>query len=187
MLINRKSLGILGIGILLTTATVGVFMSQRSASQASPARVYSVKFVCGVQPIVTTPGEPPVKPGNYATDINIHNFKNSTTSVKITKKTIVLVRGTTVRREPTVTAPAGITESVSLPTRNATMDDCNKIAQLAGIPLATPQTLFIGFLQIDSSDEVAVTAVYTAEVPGPVGAAPTGISQSVERIEGEIP
>ena len=41
---------------------------------------YAVKFVCGMQPPLQTAtgqpglGEPVVKPGNYATEINIHNF-----------------------------------------------------------------------------------------------------------------
>src|SRR5512139_3651184 len=36
---------------------------------------YAAKFVCGLQaPLAQgAPGEPVVKPGNYATDINIHN------------------------------------------------------------------------------------------------------------------
>ncbi len=40
---------------------------------------YSVKFVCGRQQPIDIPGtnaggEPPVNPGNYATEINIHNY-----------------------------------------------------------------------------------------------------------------
>jgi hypothetical protein len=184
MLLNRRSLSLLGIGLLLAAGTVGIFMTQQSTSQVTFNRIFSVKFVCGVQPNITTPGEPPVKPANYATDINIHNYKNVTVSIR--KRVIVLVNKDEVRREPIVTAPIG-SESVNLPSKNATMDDCNKIAQLANIPLSNPQTLFIGFLQIESSADLNVTSVYTAKVPGATTAAPTGISQSVEIIPGKIP
>ena len=82
------------VPVLLIAAVVGVLLL-RSNAAASPlaatdARVaqqaiagtyrwsYSVKFVCGYQPeMKIDPGvafrEPVVKPGNYATDININN------------------------------------------------------------------------------------------------------------------
>src|SRR5215831_4158638 len=46
--------------------------------------VYSVKFICGDQsaiPNLRPPSEPPVKPGNYATAINIHNYHLDQTAV----------------------------------------------------------------------------------------------------------
>src|SRR5260370_16896972 len=53
--------------------------------------VYSVKFVCGLQlpiPGQVPPSEPPVKPGNYATAVNIHNFHNAQ-SATIAKKPVI--------------------------------------------------------------------------------------------------
>jgi hypothetical protein len=53
---------------------------------------YSVKFVCGYQPPLLSGaavGESVVKPGNYATDINIHNYNFKSTTIK--KFVIVLV------------------------------------------------------------------------------------------------
>lgn len=48
----------------------------QGSQTVTPASVYSVKFVCGFSssPVGPFPSEPPVKPGNYATAINIHNF-----------------------------------------------------------------------------------------------------------------
>src|SRR5712692_4278018 len=53
--------------------------------------IYSVKFVCGLQPPVQPPQtqfEPPVKPGNYATAVNVHNYHPSQT-VPLAKKAVV--------------------------------------------------------------------------------------------------
>ena len=67
--------------IWLIAASIAVF----AAVQCAPARaqncsvgrlpcVYSIKFICGDQsanPNLQLPSEPPVKPGNYATAVNI--------------------------------------------------------------------------------------------------------------------
>ena len=49
----------------------------QTCSVSGPPCVYSVKFICGdesANPNLHPPSEPPLKPGNYATSINIHNF-----------------------------------------------------------------------------------------------------------------
>src|SRR6516225_7688711 len=49
----------------------------QTCSAAGPPCVYSIKFICGDQapvPNLRPPSESPVKPGNYATAVNIHNF-----------------------------------------------------------------------------------------------------------------
>ena len=49
----------------------------QTCSAAGPPCIYSIKFICGDQapvPNLRPPSEPPVKPGNYAAAINIHNF-----------------------------------------------------------------------------------------------------------------
>ena len=49
----------------------------QTCSAVGPPCIYSIKFICGDQPAIPSlkpPSEPPVKPGNYATAINIHNF-----------------------------------------------------------------------------------------------------------------
>src|SRR5262245_57559729 len=92
-----------------------VFMGAQAAS-AKYLYSYAVKFVCGYNNnnlgYVTGPwpwswnraGEPSVKFGNYATEINIYNFNVDTTQPTdaiIGKDVILLVdRGVPVGREP---------------------------------------------------------------------------------------
>src|SRR5712691_5839114 len=104
-------------GIVLIVAAV-VLLSGHTATAQAPGGQghffwsYATKFVCGTEPPnpAGTVGEPPVKPGNYATDINIHNpnYKDGV----LFKKMIILVgdngtaaNGPFVRREPEVTGP----------------------------------------------------------------------------------
>lgn len=56
------------VGVSIGLLTIG-----NASAQSSPS-IYAVKFVCGKQaPInsLTPPAEPPVKPGNYATKVNV--------------------------------------------------------------------------------------------------------------------
>ncbi len=120
---------------------------------------YSVKFVCGVQP--DCPCEcAPVRPGIYATEINIHNFHDR--DVKVAKHVLpVVLAGAVAGREPR-TVERKASDSIVLPPHSATMDDCCRIAQmlLGAIP-SGPLPLTIGWLEILSPVELAVTAVYT--------------------------
>jgi len=52
-----------------------------------------------------------------------------------------------------------------LQSMQATMDDCNRIAELIyGVgAVPTPMPLLIGFLVLESNVDLSVTAVYTAE------------------------
>ncbi len=149
---------------------------------------YSVKFVCGFQPQQPSPGqtpyEPVVKPGNYATDINIHNYNYR--EVPVRKKAIVLVEGNKVLREPESAGPAK-PDQILLRPDFATMDDCLRIWQLLHpgvVPPAVPP-LLIGYLVILSPLDLDVDAVYTAEVPGGPNSQQMGISEDVERIPGK--
>jgi hypothetical protein len=151
-------------------------------AQAASAKYlysYAVKFVCGYNPtnvgttttssgIVIQTGEPTVKFGNYATDINVFNFNvdpTVPTDAIIQKNVILLVdRGQPVGREPRV-AGTTVIDNITLTSQQATMDDCNRIGELlwgpAGIP--SPFPLTIGFLLIQSTVELDVTAVYTSQ------------------------
>jgi hypothetical protein len=121
---------------------------------------YAVKFVCGVQ---TDCGCAcgPVRPGIYATEINILNPKCN--EAKIVKRFVPLVfAGAVTGREPAV-ATAKATETMFLPSGGATMDDCCRIAQvLYGAVPGTAMPLTIGYLEIISDQELHVTAFYTA-------------------------
>lgn len=136
--------------------------------------VYSVKFVCGTQPECPCDCSS-VRPGHYATEINIHNF--SAREVKIRKRVIpVVLASAPAGREPASAGPRA-SDSITLPPHTATMDDCCRLAELL---LGTGPTtaLNIGFLEITASAELAVTAVYTSS-----GLQSGGLSIDVQQVE----
>jgi hypothetical protein len=170
---------------------------------------YSVKFVCGynrsnvgVSVDGKVEGEPSVKFGNYATEINLswpEIYLTDQTNF-VFKHIIVLVdQGKPVGREPNVVPAKAYADSVQLRPLSGTMDDCNRIAELLWGAVPTPYPLTIGYLVITSTHELDVTAVYTAEVCSNWVADTTGtlqcldptgkqtgmgISEDVEKIEG---
>lgn len=157
---------------------------------------YAAKFVCGYQPpIPTQPGqtlrETVVKPGNYATDINIHNPHYR--PVRLDKKLIVMVQnGDPVANEPQSVQPRKVF-SMTLERDFATMDDCNnlwKLLDVTAVPAPPAPSLTVGYLVILSPLELDVDVVYTAEVNQKTAAGtpdgdPTGVSIDVERVTGK--
>jgi hypothetical protein len=121
---------------------------------------YSVKFVCGEQKDDCC-GCAPVRPGRYSTEINIHNPDGKDASVL--KRPIPLVlAGAATGRSPKVKGPAA-SELIRLPAHSATMDDCCRIVEmLLGASPSGSVPLTIGILEILSTVELSVTAVYTA-------------------------
>jgi hypothetical protein len=122
---------------------------------------YSVKFVCGLQEDCTCACAP-VRPGAYATEINIYNYHP--TEVRIRKLVVpVVFAGTVLGREPRF-AEAKAQDKIVLPPKTATMDDCCRIEGLlvGSTPPGAPLPLTIGFLEIVADRDVAVSAVYTA-------------------------
>jgi hypothetical protein len=157
----------LGILILVLGLTV------TSGAWAKEQYVYSVKFVCGYNPTNLgvsvdgkKEGEPSVKFGNYATEINLawpEIYLGSELNY-VFKSLIVLVdQGKPVGREPNVANGKVYIDSIRLPQMSGTMDDCNRIAELLWGAVPTPYPLTIGYLVITSVFELDVTAVYTAE------------------------
>lgn len=128
---------------------------------------YSIKFVCGTHKEGC--GCTPVRPGQYATQICIHNYSGA--MVEVRKRFIPLVlAGVAVGREPKV-ANMRAEDAIKLPPHTATMDDCCRITELLfGAPL---DSLTIGLLEITASRDISVTAIYT-----------TGTSLDVEPIAG---
>jgi hypothetical protein len=122
---------------------------------------YSVKFVCGVQEVCECSCTIGVRPGIYATEINIHNYHKET--VNIEKFLLpVVIAGAPKGREPRYVRARAVDRMV-MPGNSATMDDCCRIAEL--LLDSTPPSklpLTIGFLEIVSPVELNVTAVYTA-------------------------
>ena len=141
--------------------------------------LYSVKMVCGKQTETNCCCVGGVRPGVYATEVNIQNL--SLVETKIGKAVLPLINsGAVIAREPNVSDLATLrgrtTEVVTLPPLGATMDDCCRIAELLPPP-SGDTSLTIAILTILSFVELAVSAVYTAN---PLGG--DGISIDVEYI-----
>jgi hypothetical protein len=152
----------------------GVVVAKKSVRIKVPACErafsYSVKFLCGVAKNAGCDCAP-LRPGHYATEINIYNFQAR--EITIRKRFVpVILSGA-------VTGPRA-EETLVLPPRSATMDDCCRMAEMlfgGTPPSALPLT--VGFLEIVSPSELSVTAVYTVS-DGPAGR----VSIDVEQVEG---
>lgn len=167
MLNNVKTIGLLGAALGFLLGSGGGFAQPVMAQ--TPV-IFSVKFVCGSQTPSPNNPEPTVRPGSYATDINIHNY-HPQANVTLEKRVILLVRGNDgIGREPSVREPSN-PETIVLPAGRATMDDCPAIRRMAGLPPGN--TLIVGFLQIRSTNTLNVMGVYTVTPPSANG--PTSI------------
>jgi hypothetical protein len=120
---------------------------------------YVVKFVCGVNETATE-GCSPVRPGRYATEINLYNGHCSPATI-VKRVVPVVLRGEPIGREPRV-AKVMAEDRIQLPPNTATMDDCCRLAELLKQPVTLNGPLTIGFLEIESDAPLTVTAVYTA-------------------------
>jgi hypothetical protein len=123
---------------------------------------YSVKFVCGTQEAADgCCCLPAVRPGSYATEINIHNYHPYQWAWIEKHALPVVFAGMPQGREPR-TVGIKASDRLLLPPNSATMDDCCRIGELlyAAAPPAG-QPLNVGFLEIVSNVEIKVTAVYT--------------------------
>ena len=148
----------------LALAAAGWIMGRggTTSQSAGPGHLlYSVKFLCGLQTTSSTifspPQEPPVKPGNYATAINIHNFSDK--DVKLQKKAVIALP----EREPRGPISAFATDV--LRPDEAMEVDCTDIAGLFG-GLTLPGFIK-GFVEINSPVELSVIAVYSAQTCHP--------------------
>ena len=128
---------------------------------------YSVKIVCGKQTETNCCCVAGVRPGVYATEVNIQNLNLGT--AQVVKFVQPLINsGAVIAREPNVADPfalpgRAIAEAVRLPPLGATMDDCCRIAELLlGAPPSGETGLTIAILTIVSQFELSVSAVYTA-------------------------
>jgi hypothetical protein len=133
---------------------------------------YVAKFVCGVNEV---PDErcTPVRPGRYATEINIYNGYCSEAVIE-KRVTPVVLNGEAIGREPHFGKEMA-RDRIVLPPFTATMDDCCRLAELLKQKPVGPLT--IGFLEIVSTVPLTVTAVYTA-----TGLKDDAVSIDVEQI-----
>jgi hypothetical protein len=148
--------------------------------------VYSAKIVCGKQTDASCCCSAGVRPGVYATEVNIQNLNLVTATVL--KFVLPLINsGAIVAREPNVADPATAlrgrpVDVVKLPPLGATMDDCCRISELLlGAAPSGEAPLTIAILTIVSQFELAVSVVYTAN---PLSG--DGISIDVEYIPSRI-
>ncbi len=142
----------------------GVVVAQKRVRIVVPActsckrYVYSVKYVCGIQDFERK--DSPVRPGFYATEINIHNYNSK--EARVQKYVLPLVdRGEVLGREPRYVKPEAF-DSIVLPSDTATLDDCTRLQELLYGGINPDAPLMIGFLEIVSDVELNITAVYTA-------------------------
>ena len=141
---------------------------------------YSVKFICGTQDAECCSACAPVRPGTYATEINIHNTGNVEAPVVGAVIPLVLA-GVASGRWPKV-AKAIAAKAFRLPGHSATMSDCcDVLPLLLGAAPVGKTPLTIGLREILSTTELSITAVYTAT--GEPGSTP---ALEVVRIEPRI-
>jgi hypothetical protein len=127
---------------------------------------YSAKIVCGKQTGAGCCCAAGVRPGVYATEVNIQNLNLVTAPVL--KFVLPLINsGAVVAREPNIADPAALrgrpVDVVKLPPLGATMDDCCRISELLlGAAPGGDAALTVAILTIVSQFELAVSVVYTA-------------------------
>jgi hypothetical protein len=148
-------------GMLDVVADGKVVAQKRVRIIVPPCRVYSysVKFVCGIQDDCRCEGGP-VRPGVYATEINIYN--DGDVDARVEKWLVPIVFGGAVAGREPRSVQSRARDSIVLPPKSATMDDCHRIGELLyGAQPASPMALTLGFLEIASHQPLNVVAVYT--------------------------
>jgi hypothetical protein len=135
---------------------------------------YSVKFVCGWLPPVPPQDDQWLKPGDYATTINIHNHQTNTVSGGY--------RVALFYRIGSPSPPAVAAVPFNIFRRTVGSIDCVSIWAAAGLP---PGTFVEGAVHIGLSQPLSVWAVYTSQTHndpalGPDGGA--GHSIDVEQV-----
>jgi hypothetical protein len=151
----------LALSALALVGAAWLAQGQPTAAQQPGIHLFAVKFVCGSPLSATDPELAIVRPGVYATEINIHNPNPVRADVR--KRFIPLVmNGKAVAREPEF---GGIKaeDAIALPPSTATFDDCARIQKLLGL---APGALLIGFMELVSREDLTVDAVYTVEGRG---------------------
>jgi hypothetical protein len=148
---------------------------------------FAVKFVCGEASASSTDvGEPSLRPGSYATEINVHN-PNYRGPVPVFKKAVLLVdNGAPVGRAPATAAPGAFGTPIALDDDDATLEDCTSIWELThlGTTPPTPMPLTVGYLVLLSPRDLDVVSVTTASSPT-VGQTPGAITLDTLVVEGK--
>lgn len=128
------------------------------ANPATSVQEYAVKFVCGIPKIEAE--REAVKPGNYATAVNIHNPNQKTGAIKFSKHAVLSLP------EDMPPQPPGKVVQEALKPDFAMEVDCQNIRDL--LHLQHDTTFIKGFLVIVESSTLApldVVGVYSSEPP----------------------
>lgn len=146
--------------IMVAAALGAIALLGQARAQTTTLYVYSVKFVCGLQIVSSVqfppPHEPTVKPGNYATAINVHNYHLKPVTLR---KKAVIARPESVQPR----GPISPTVSENLGPNQALTVDCNEIAKLFPVGAAPLPPFIDGFVEIVSPVQLSVAAVYTTQ------------------------
>ena len=153
------SIDVVADGVVVTKKTVKITVPALQIYR------YSIKYVLGQQrPMGDCCEMPILSPGDYRTEINIHNMQDK--EAKVEKfVTPLVICGVPHGREPNV-AVRKAEDKINLPPHTATMDDGYRLVELLnGFAPCKSQIedlqLNIGFLEVVSTQELSITAVYT--------------------------
>ena len=163
------------LGVVAVAGSLCAVVDVKAQPGPSPF-IYPVKFLCGsilgekidipdqtgaFEPNMGTPAtEPPVKPGNYATAVNIYNFQNK--AVTFTKRSAIA----NPQGQPRGQVSATFTEV--LQPGEALEVDCPNINAMFKPKLPSNGNEYLprfakGFMTVESPVELQVVGVYTAE------------------------
>lgn len=169
-MVNQRKLLVTTMAVLLVTASlvVGLPLLESDVGQAGPTAtategfVYPAKFVCGSiagpnsgedSHLFPAAEEPPVKPSNYATTINIVNPTDE--PIEVGAQGSIAVGG---GFEGAVSPEAGF----ELEPRQSMKLSCRDIVELFEEDVSSAQFLD-GFVTIRTQRQVGVSGVYTAK------------------------
>lgn len=187
---RKRWLSLSALAALVAAAGVTVLVSSATAqapNQPPPVPIgktfsYAAKFTCGLVPQGRVPLDPrqaasgfplelPLKPANYATDVNVHNpqvkpavlWKKAVLSAWVGTDTGA-AGAVVVASQPEQPFDGGKYLTVQLPPDGALSVDCADIVKVLQPPGQPSFASFItGFVVINSPVELDVTAVYTSE------------------------
>lgn len=150
---------------LLRATTLGMFVVPVMLLAASAAAddlrfQYAAKFVCGLNPTPVVR----ILPGQYATAVNIHNPGYE----PVVLRERVALTFPPAQQEA---GPVSETIEVKLGPNQALEVDCGEIPSQFFPPELTLPPYIQGFLVIESSESLDVTAIYTAAPANPAGTA----------------
>jgi hypothetical protein len=162
--------------VLLAPVCISGMAKAQTVEKPIPAAIYSSKFLCGFQRpptggAATGPAptrEPAVKPGNYATAINVQNFHHF--PVTFCKRAVLAPAERCYEKQgddSCLKAVVGKPISFTLQSSQAVSIDCKDIVTLLG---GTVPAFIEGFVEISVapqsnlslSNPISVTGVYTS-------------------------